>query len=200
MSALSHTGHGVRDRKRELRSTALRRRRSIDPKLLAVLSAKVEANLASLPEFRRASLVISYAARPDEVQTRGIIEGALREGKKVAVVVTDARSKSLRFSEIESFDDLAPGTFGILEPRPDRVRPVSISDADVVLVPLVAWDEKGHRLGYGAGYFDRALAGAGRVAKVGLGLESQRVARIPESRHDVPLDVIVTERRIVRRG
>jgi len=62
----------------------------------------------------------------------------------------------------------------------------------------VAWDEKGRRLGYGAGYFDRALAGASRTTKVGLALESQRLARIPESKHDVPLDVIVTERRVVR--
>ena len=66
-----------------------------------------------------------------------------------------------------------------------------------MIVPLVACDEKGHRLGYGAGYFDRALAGKGFV-KVGLALESQRLAHIPESRHDVPLDVIVTERRVIR--
>jgi len=189
----------TRERKQELRALALLKRRSMDPEELAELSSRVAANLRSLKEYKAATLVISYCAKDDEVQTRPIIERALEEGKRVAVIVTDVRTKTLSFSELESFeDDLAPGTFGILEPKPGKVRPVPFSQADVVLVPLVAWDEKGRRLGYGAGYFDRALAGASRTTKVGLALESQRLARIPESKHDVPLDVIVTERRVVR--
>lgn len=197
MKALG-TGASARDTKKGLRSAALRRRRALDPKELAALSGRVQGNLAVLPEFKGASLVVSYAAKPDEVQTKGIIEGALRDGKKVAVVVTDPQSKTLRCSEIQSFEDLAPGTFGIPEPRRGKGRPVPIASADVILVPLVAWDMRGHRLGYGAGYFDRTLSNAGRATKVGLALECQRVPRIPDSRHDIALDVIVTEKRIVR--
>jgi 5-formyltetrahydrofolate cyclo-ligase len=193
------SGASARERKQELRALALLKRRSIDHDALAALSSRVEANLLSLDEYKSAKLIISYCAKDDEVQTRPIIERALEDGKRVAVVVTDAKTKTLSFSEIESFEgELAPGAFGILEPRPGRLRPVSIAKADMILVPLVAWDEKGHRLGYGAGYFDRALAGAGRVRKVGLALEAQRLPRVPESRHDVPLDLIVTERRVVR--
>ncbi len=189
----------ARERKQELRAAALRKRRSIDPEELAALSSLVEANVLSLEEYKRAGLLISYCAKGDEVQTRPLIERALSDGKRVAVVLTDVSSRALSFSEITSFeDDLAPGTFGILEPKPGHVRPVSITQADLVLVPLVAWDEKGHRLGYGAGYFDRALAGAGKITKVGLALESQRLPQVPESRHDVPLDIVVTERRVVR--
>jgi 5-formyltetrahydrofolate cyclo-ligase len=189
----------VKDRKQELRVEALRKRRSIGSEELAASSSLVEDNLMSLGEYKDARLLIAYCAKADEVQTRPIIEKALAEGKRVALIVTDLASKTLSFSEIRSFDDdLAPGAFGVLEPKPGRLRPVSISEADVILVPLVAWDEEGRRLGYGAGYFDRALAGAGGVTKVGLALELQRLPRIPESRHDVPLDVIVTERRVVR--
>jgi 5-formyltetrahydrofolate cyclo-ligase len=189
----------TRERKQELRAQALHKRRAIAREDLAALSSRVEANLLSMKEYKAATLVISYCAKDDEVQTRPIIERALADGKRVAVIVTDVPSKTLSFSEIESFEnDLAPGAFGIREPKPGLVRPVSIAQADIVLVPLVAWDEKGHRLGYGAGYFDRALAGAGGITKVGLALESQRLAKIPESRHDVPLDIIVTERRVVR--
>lgn len=178
---------------------ALLKRRSLDPEELATLSSRVAANLRSLNEYKAANLIISYCAKDDEVQTRPIIERALEEGKRVAVVVTDVRTKTLSFSELESFeDDLAPGTFGILEPKPGKVRLVPLSQADIVLVPLVAWDEKGRRLGYGAGYFDRALEGARGTTKIGLALESQRLTRIPESKHDVPLDVVVTERRVVR--
>jgi 5-formyltetrahydrofolate cyclo-ligase len=158
----------------------------------------VEANLLSLKEYKAARFLVSYCAKDDEVQTRHVIERALQESKRVAVVVTDVSSKTLSFSEIKSFEELAPGAFGILEPNPGGLRPIAIAQADMILVPLVAWDEKGRRLGYGAGYFDRALAGARGVAKVGLALESQRLPQIPQSRHDVPLDIIVTEKRVVR--
>ncbi len=192
-------GATARERKQALRADALRKRRAIDPEELAALSSLVEGNLLSLKEYKEARLLISYCAKNDEVQTRPIIERALAEGKRVAVVVTDVRSKTLSFSEINSFEgELAPGAFGILEPRRGSLRPIPISQADLILVPLVAWDEKGRRLGYGAGYFDRALAGVRGLTKVGLALESQRLDRIPETRHDVPLDVIVTEKRVVR--
>jgi 5-formyltetrahydrofolate cyclo-ligase len=192
-------GAAARERKQGLRVAVLRKRRSIDPEELAALSSRVEANVLSLKEYKDARLIISYCAKEDEVQTRPLIERALREGKRVAVVVTDVSSKTLSFSEIGSFEDeLAPGPFGILEPKPGHLRLVSIAKADMVVVPLVAWDERGHRLGYGAGYFDRALSGARRVRKVGLALESQRLKEVPVSPHDVPLDIIVTERRVVR--
>ena len=192
-------GAMARARKQEMRVVALRKRRSLDPEQLAAQSSHVAANVLSLKEYAGARLVASYCAKDDEVQTKAIIERALNDGKRVAVIVTDVPSKTLRFSEIESYaEDLAPGTFGILEPKQGRVRPVSLADADVVLVPLLAWDEKGQRLGYGAGYFDRALAGAPRITKVGLGLESQRLPDIPTSRYDVPLDIVVTEKRVLR--
>ncbi|MGH9917800.1 MAG: 5-formyltetrahydrofolate cyclo-ligase, partial [Nitrososphaerales archaeon] len=165
------SGGGVAagDTKQALRAAALRKRRSVGPEELAALSSRVEANLLSTKEYKDATLLISYCAKEDEVQTRSIIERALAEGKRVAVIVTDVASKTLSFSEIKSFEnDLAPGAFRILEPKPDRIHPVSIAKADVVLVPLVAWDAKGQRLGYGAGYFDRALAGAKKITKVGL--------------------------------
>ncbi|HYR03874.1 MAG TPA: 5-formyltetrahydrofolate cyclo-ligase [Nitrososphaerales archaeon] len=196
-----HRGGGAvaRAKKQEMRVVALRKRMSLDPEALAAQSSLVAANVLSLREYAGARLIASYCAKDDEVQTKAIIERALKDGKRVAVIVTDVPSKTLAFSEIESFeDDLAPGTFGILEPKGDRARPVPLTEADVVLVPLLAWDEKGQRLGYGAGYFDRALAGAPRITKVGLGLESQRFPDIPTSRHDVPLDIVVTEKRVVR--
>jgi 5-formyltetrahydrofolate cyclo-ligase len=192
-------GAMARAQKQGMRVTALRRRKALDPRELAAKSALVAANLLSLEEYSSARLIASYCALPDEVQTRAIIERALNDGKRVAVAVTDVPSKTLSFSEIESYEeDLAPGTFGILEPRHERRRPVSLAEADVVLLPLLAWDEKGQRLGYGAGYFDRALAVARGTTKVGLGLESQRLPDIPTSRHDVPLDIVVTETRVVR--
>jgi 5-formyltetrahydrofolate cyclo-ligase len=187
-----------RMQKKRLRVASLQKRRSIRPEDLARASALVEANLLSLREYKAAELIISYCAKDDEVQTRSIIENALAQGKRVAVILTDVVSGRLRFSEIASFDELAPGPFGILEPKPGRLHPVLLEEADLILVPLVAWDERGQRLGYGQGYFDRALAGGKRIKKIGLALESQRLPRVPNSKHDIPLDVVVTEKRVMR--
>src|ERR1700730_13137963 len=135
--------------KKRLRIDSLRRRRSGRTKLLARASSLVEANVLSSKEYKDARLIISYCAKPDEVQTRSMIEKALQDGKRVAVIVTDVASKELHFSEIMSFEkELAPGSFGILEPKAGHLRPVSLDEADVIFVPLVAWDERGHRLGY----------------------------------------------------
>src|SRR5271169_4161060 len=99
----------TRERKQELRAIALLKRRSIDSEELAARSSRVAANLLSLKEYQGATLLISYCAKDDEVQTRPIIERALADGKRVAVIITDVPTKTLSFSEIESYEaDLAP--------------------------------------------------------------------------------------------
>ena len=135
-------------------------------------------------------------AKNDEVRTQGIIQSALAGGKKVLVPSSDPASPRLRFSEIRSLSELSVGRFGVLEPAAGSA-PVPLSQADVVLVPVVAWDDAGHRLGYGRGYFDRELKSKGKAVSVGLALESQRFDSVPQSSQDVPLEVIVTERRTI---
>ena len=75
---------------------------------------------------------------------------------------------------------------------------MTLSETDLVLVPLVAWDDRGHRIGYGRGYFDRALAMRGPSLAIGLALESQHVPTIPEVPSDVSMDMVVTEKRVLR--
>jgi 5-formyltetrahydrofolate cyclo-ligase len=159
----------------------------------------VEERLVSEKEYRRARAVATYVSKEDEVQTQGLIGRMLKEGKKVVVPLVDSPSKSLHFFETRGLEDLSPGRFGILEPL-RRSAPVALEDCDVVLVPLVAWDEEGHRIGYGKGFFDRALASRGQAFSIGLALESQQVQRIPADRSDVRLDMIVTENRVLRFG
>jgi 5-formyltetrahydrofolate cyclo-ligase len=185
--------------KSQLRAQALQARQAIPPDLLLSQSRLVEERLVSEKEYRHARAVATYVSKEDEVQTRGLIGRMLKEGKKVVVPLVDSPSKSLRFFETRGLDDLSPGRFGILEPR-RRSAPVQLGDCDVVLVPLVAWDEEGHRIGYGKGFFDRALAARGHTFSIGLALESQLVPKIPADRSDVRLDMIVTESRVLRFG
>lgn len=183
--------------KREVREEALRARRSLTPDEVLLLSAKVQQNLASLPEFGAAKIIASYVAKRDEVQTAGILRQALAAGKKVIVPRSDLSSVSLRFHEIHALDELRPGTFGI--PEPSAGSPVvPLGESDIILVPLVAWDLRGHRVGYGKGYFDRGLKSRGNALCVGLAFEIQVQDSVPSTPTDVPMDVIATDMRILR--
>jgi len=183
--------------KREVREEALRARRTLTSDEVRVLSEKVRENLLSLPEFKTAKVIASYVAKKDEVQTTDILKLALASGKRVIVPRSDVSSGTLRFHEISSLDGLRPGTFGILEPSADS-QYVPLGDSDIVLVPLVAWDFRGHRVGYGKGYFDRELKSRGEALCVGLAFEVQVQDSVPSTPTDVPMDVIVTDRRVLR--
>jgi len=188
--------------KSEMREVALKTRKALSREELQNLSDAVMKNVISSPEYKRSKVVASYVGKSGEVRTEGIIRQSLKLGMRVLVPVSRSEVTGLVFSELRDFDsELAPGRFGVLEPIRGHLRPVPLREADLILVPLVAWDDRGFRLGYGKGYFDRALAGAGmRSVTMGLGLEAQRVQRIPEERHDVPLMAVATEHGIIRIG
>jgi len=186
--------------KAEFRLAALKARKALARQELAELSEAVMMNVVSSNEYRAAKVIAAYVAKSHEVATEGIIRHSLKAGKRVLVPVSHPEETSLVFSELRDYDgELARGHFGVREPSAEHLRPVLLDEAELVLVPLVAWDERGYRLGYGKGYFDSALA---RVSKpmttMGLGLESQMLPRIPEEKHDVPLTAIATEKRVLR--
>lgn len=188
------------DNKKVIRQLALGRRRALRREDVLRLSASLAERLEALPEFARASIIASYVAMSDEVQTQAVIRRAMAAGKKVLVPLTDSRVGSLIFSELKDFEsDLeVRGAFRIMEPKTTRLNPVPLSEADIALVPMVAWDETGARIGYGKGYFDKALSEASGVFSVGLGFECQRVQTVPVTERDIRLDAIVTEARMIR--
>ena len=115
--------------KSELRQRALRIRRSIRADEFELLSARIEARLYSLSEYVSALTIATYVSRADEVQTVSIIEHSLASGKRILVPKTDSGGKRLIFSELRDFDrELAPGVMGILEPRPESMRPVNLAE------------------------------------------------------------------------
>lgn len=185
--------------KSQLRAQGLQARRAIPHALLVNESRLVEGRLAEERAYVEARTVATYVSTADEVQTDGVIRRMLAEGKRVAVPRVDLGSQSLVFHVILGLDNLSTGLHGILEPSPQYPR-VELSATDLVFVPLVSWDDRGHRIGSGMGYFDRALASRGNSVAVGLALESQRVARVPEVPSDVPLDMVVTEKRVLKFG
>ena len=184
--------------KEELRRRVLALRRALSEDERTKLSAEIAEKVAVISEYKRASTIASYVAKKDEVHTSYIINRALEDKKRVIVPSAVPAEHSLVFSEIRSIDELTKGHFGVPEPRAESLKPVRLTSAELILVPVVAWDEKGFRLGYGHGYFDRALVSAKDSFAVGLAFELQKTENVPHLAHDVRLHAVVTEKRVVR--
>jgi 5-formyltetrahydrofolate cyclo-ligase len=184
--------------KEQARRTARERLREVQSGYLQEAARLIAEQLWVMPEFSAASSVLLYAALPGEVPTGEIAHEARRRG--IAVVYPrclDAGQLSLHHVGQESAL-MAGSRFGILEPAPDCPI-VSPADIDVALIPGLAWSRSGHRLGRGAGYFDRLLGSRDwRGFRCGVFLSLQEMEELPVDRWDVPLDAIVTERGLIR--
>jgi 5-formyltetrahydrofolate cyclo-ligase len=162
------------------------------------LSSKITARLIELPKVKEARTISTYLDIGSEVRTRGLVGWALGNGKKLIVPVVDQANHRLIFSEINAPEELERGAYGIPEPKRESRRPVALEQADVILVPGVAWDQRGFRIGYGAGYYDRSInALRTHIATIGLAYDFQFISNIPRSRYDQRVDRIVTESRII---
>jgi 5-formyltetrahydrofolate cyclo-ligase len=170
-----------------------RRLRAQSAALRDARSRRIRAVLYRFPAFRKARCVLIYVSKPEEVDTRGIIRRCLGLGKRVAAPRV-GRGGRLQLREVRDFRrDLEPGAFGVLEPQPGRTRPVAAREIDCAILPGLAFDRSGRRLGRGRGYFDRLAARLGRSAvRVALAFPFQIVERIPTAPHDQSVDVVVT--------
>ena len=119
--------------------------------------------------------------------------------KTVIVPYVEGNNPILQLSELKDFNWLEPKTFGIMEPKELYIREFSYKKLDLVIIPGIVLDKKGHRIGYGHGYYDRFLKTLNKdVKKIGLAFELQVVDEIPEEEHDVPVDIVVTEKRVLK--
>ncbi len=189
----------IHKRKKELRKKVQELRDALDPEQRKLLSARVAENLWRVPEFAAAKTVLFFISFRSEVDTLPIIRRALDEGKVVCVPCTNDGDKSMVASRILDLQqDLAPGNYDILEPKCDCLRPVSPEEIDVVLMPGVAFDLSGGRLGYGGGYYDRFLEKCSpRCRLIAVAFELQIVEHVPCADHDARIHNIVTEKRVI---
>ena len=158
--------------------------------------AAIEKLFFALPEFASAKCVLLYASKGSEVETRGIIGRALSLGKTVALPATVHGEKRLLLYRIGSVGELSLGEFGIMEPRRQANAEVRPSDVDLAVVPGMSFDRRGHRIGYGMGYYDTLLKGI-RGLKVGLAYSVQIVEHVPDEPHDCAVDLIVSENEVI---
>ena len=187
-------------RKRDLRAEIARRIAALGEEERATGSRAVARRLLALPEFRRALAVMLFAGMPDEVDTAPVIAAALEAGKRVGLPRCRPGTREIEVVEVRDPErDLAPGTYDIREPVGASL--IAPEDLDLVVVPGRAFDRRGNRLGRGAGYYDRFLAGAAsRAVRVALCFHCQLVEDVPAGDTDVPVDIVVTDRELVRTG
>lgn len=160
------------------------------------MSTVIQQTFMASREFSEANIIALYVAVHNEVDTTRVLTQALAGGK--SVLLPAVCGDGLDFRQINGLVSLRRGTFGVMEPDSSCVVREP-GEADVIVVPGVAFDLAGRRVGYGKGYYDRVLhtlEGTGKL--VGFSYELQLVADIATEPHDVRMDMIVTEKRVVR--
>jgi 5-formyltetrahydrofolate cyclo-ligase len=184
--------------KAEGRRLALACRDVLPTPVRAILSRGIGGRLLTLPEFERARGVLFYLAFRSEVETQPLIEAALALGKEVAVPVVRAEPRGLVPCRYSCPEDLARTSLGVLEPKPECACPVEPAAIDLIVVPGTAFDVHGARLGYGLGFYDRLLSEIPLALRVALAFECQLLPAVTVEPHDVPVDIILTEERVIR--
>lgn len=160
-------------------------------------SNRIKNKLFKMKEFKQSSCQMFYISYDNEVYTHDMIKECLKNKKKVIVPVSDRKNRCLILSELNSWNDLVTGSYGILEPRIDKIKKVPIEKVDLIIVPGVGFDEHGRRIGHGKGYYDNLLSSSKNALHIGLAFEVQIVKEIPVDSHDIPVNKIITEKRVI---
>lgn len=180
--------------KRKLRKELMDRRSSISDEYRAELNAKALENFLNSEEYANSKDIFVFVSFGDEIDTHELIKMMLKDNKNVYIPVTYSGSAKMKLSRLTSFDDLEPGHYGILSPKPGCEEFVDHNIVDLVVVPGLAFDRRGHRVGYGAGYYDKFFADLSTTPKkIGFAYDFQILDSLPDDEHDVPVDKIITE-------
>lgn len=186
-------------KKETLRQKLLEQRAAISEPEFYGASADIIEELKEQREYQNAETVHCYVSMNGrrEVATRELIKEMIARGVHVIVPVTNFENGTLTHIRLTSFSDLQKNKWGVLEPKVGRE--VSPEILDLVIVPMVGGDENCNRIGYGKGFYDRFLKQV-NCAKIGLSFEITITDKVPTEEFDIPLDKIITEKRILQRS
>jgi 5-formyltetrahydrofolate cyclo-ligase len=186
---------GIAARKQELRQAMRRIRVAIPPEERTALAARAEARLLALPEIRDAHSVLLFYSFGSEIPTAVLVHRLLERGCRV--LLPYLTGDAMEAAEVRMGTPLHPTDYGPREPS--RRVPVDPADVDVVVTPGLAFDRRGHRLGYGGGSYDRYLRRLHPAAsRIGIGFSSQVVDDVPADELDERVDLVVTDDAVIR--
>ena len=179
--------------KKQLKESILEKRNSLSKEEILEKSNKIKNNLFSFNQYKKAKTIMFFVSFNSEVNTHEMIKDAL---KSKTVVVPKVVNHEIEPSIIIDFESLVHGKFGVLEPI-ETMR-VAYKNIELVLVPGIVFDKRGHRIGYGYGYYDKFLKKVPKAFKIGLAFDFQVIDKIPKEQYDMPVDLIITEERVIK--
>lgn len=179
--------------KNQLKGPIVEKRNSLSKEEILAKSIQIKNRLFGLQQYMNSRTIMFFVSFNSEVSTHDMIKEAL---KNKTVVVPKVAHHEIEPSVIIDFGNLVQsGKFGILEPI--ETMKIAYKNIGMVLVPGIAFDGEGHRIGYGFGYYDKFLRKVPKAVKVGLCFDFQVADLIPHEEHDVPVDFIVTDERVL---
>lgn len=184
--------------KKDLRIRMIQKRDALPEETRREYSRVITHCVLAQKEVQEARGVFCFVGFGSEPDTTELIHQFLQDGKKVYVPKTEKGNPVMEMAEILSLAELEPGHYGILSPKADHARWGTRDDVQVVIVPGVLFDNRGYRIGYGAGFYDRFLAGEEAPFKLAIGYSFQVVESVPTHSLDVPVDAFVSEMGIRR--
>jgi 5-formyltetrahydrofolate cyclo-ligase len=183
--------------KKKLREQIHNQRKALTHSEVLEKSIQIKQRLFSTSWYHDAHTILFYVSFNNEVCTHDMIHESLKNEKNVFVPKTDTQKKTLLLSRLLKWDDLCQGNYSILEPKDDCTRVEPVSSIDLFIIPGVVFDCNGNRIGHGGGYYDRLLQTSSRAHLIGLAFELQIVESIPSEMHDIKVEKIITEKRII---
>jgi len=188
----------IHQKKKIIRTCLLNRRASMLSSEWQRASNAITENVLSLPEINDAHVIHSYlsANEKKEADTFALIENLLETGKTIAVpVIADFNKSKLRHVKLDSLENLTVNKWGI--PEPNEGPEVAAEKIDLIIVPMAGGDKHKNRIGYGKGFYDSFLRNI-KKPKIGLCFDEGIKNHVPVEEHDVRMDIIVTEHRIIK--
>ncbi|MBE9505019.1 MAG: 5-formyltetrahydrofolate cyclo-ligase [Proteobacteria bacterium] len=185
--------------KADIRRCMLEKRCSISDEKSIEKNLAIQQKLLLTPRYKEANVIALYSSFRGEVKTERLIERALFDGKKVVMPKVSMEDYRMHFIAISAKDDLVTNSYGLKEPEQKQTNSGYFAEEniDLFVVPGVAFDLSGNRLGMGKGYYDRALQSVSRDSVVALAYEFQLIDSVPAENHDVVMGTIITEERII---
>lgn len=142
--------------------------------------------------YTRASLILAFASFGSELNTQSLLRRVISDGKTLVLPRVNKTTQQLQLHRIKALDALIPGTWGILEPHPDAIV-FDLADIELIIVPGVAFDRAGYRIGYGKGFYDKLLSAANpATTRLSAAFDCQIVDAVPNEAHDQRVDIIIT--------
>lgn len=192
---------GVQINKDIIRKELITKRKNMKKEEVAVKSDIIAEKLEQLACMTNVKSIMCYVSFENEILTHSLIRKWLFEGKQVSVpcIAGNLTDRLMYAVKIEKFEELrACGKFGILEPTLKESNIVKPEELEIIIVPGSVFDIKKNRIGYGAGFYDSFMGKVkNNCIKVGVGYDFQVLESIPTEEHDIPLDILITEERIL---